>query len=329
MHVSRKDYFSTIFTTTFSPCGNYLIVGNNYGHLIIFNITQSLTIDISLDLKVPLVVIPAHTGTIYTITQTSEYLISGGSKEIHGWLWKELLHHKNPKPKWTFTIPSTNPFDSAETNSIIVNEGNNCLIAGCGDNNIYLWDLENGDMKDTLKGHTDYVHCVKYLKQTNQILSGGEDGVVHFWDVRTPKRPVETIEPCKLETASRNSLGTWVSCLAIDATEDWLVCGGSSHLSVWHLRSKTPTAILQTPKSFAQVVAFEDDYILSAGTEPYVYKWSINGDLRTKFPCSPKSVYSLEINKTMNKVLAVSGSSCQIDISTNFDYKAFSFTCKT
>lgn len=102
------------------------------------------------------------------------------------------------------------------------------------------------------------------------------------------------------------------------------VCGGASHLSVWHLRSKTATATLPTTSSCQQVVKFVDDFILSAGTEPRVFKWSINGELRASFPCSPKSVFSLEINKTMNRVLAVSGTSHQMDISTNFDYKAFS-----
>ena len=102
------------------------------------------------------------------------------------------------------------------------------------------------------------------------------------------------------------------------------VCGGASHLSVWHLRSKTSTAILSTSSSCPQVVKFEDDFILSAGTEPTVFKWSINGELRGRFPCTPKSIFSMEVNKTLNRVLAISGTSHQIDISTNFDYKAFS-----
>ena len=87
--------------------------------------------------------------------------------------------------------------------------------------------------------------------------------------------------------------------------------------------------MLTTPSSCPQAVAFEDDFILSAGTEPYVYKWSINGELRTKFPCSANSVFALDVNEKLHKVLAISGASCKVDISTNFEYKAFSLTMNT
>ena len=94
MHISRKAYYSTVFSNTFSPCGNYLISGDNYGQLSVFNITNALTIDISVDMKTPAHSFQAHAGCIYSITKTEQYLISAGSKEIHGWIWKEILHQK-------------------------------------------------------------------------------------------------------------------------------------------------------------------------------------------------------------------------------------------
>ena len=94
MHISRKAYYSTVFSNTFSPCGNYLISGDNYGQLSVFNITNALTIDISVDTKTPAHNFQAHMGCIYSVTKTDQYLISAGSKEIHGWIWKEVLHQK-------------------------------------------------------------------------------------------------------------------------------------------------------------------------------------------------------------------------------------------
>ena len=129
---------------------------------------------------------------------------------------------QNPKPKWTFNIPSDNPFETPETNSVAVNDGDNILVAGCGDNNVYLFDLTNGDIKETLKAHTDYVHAVKYLEKTDQVVSAGEDGMVHIWDHRS-QVVAETIEPNKLPMASRASLGSWVGCLGVDKAEDWMV----------------------------------------------------------------------------------------------------------
>jgi len=326
--ISTRDYYSTIFAQQFSPCGNYLVTGSNFGKISIFNITQSLTIDISINSKLPINVFQAHDRHIYCFASTDRYLISGGSTEIHGFLWKDIIHLKEPKPKWTFQPPSSNPFEIPETNGLAVNKDDDSLIAACGDNNINIWDLSSGELKRTLKGHIDYVHAVNYLERSKQIISAGEDGLVKFWDERT-KGELEQIEPNSLQMAARHSLGSWVSCLATDKMEDWLICGGASHLSIWHLQSKTAVTVFATPESCPQVVLFEDDYILSGGTEPNIFKWSINGELRTKFPCTPKSVYSLAVNENTNRLLAIGGNSYQIDISTNFDYKAFSLSCRS
>ena len=98
---------------------------------------------------------------------------------------------------------------------------------------------------------------------------------------------------------------------------------------MWHLRSKTATAVLPTPNSCTQVIKFEDDFILTGGSEPHIHKWSINGELRTKFPSSTRTVYSLEVNNHTNRILTIGGQSCFADISTNFDYKSFSLTFKS
>lgn len=321
--ISRKELFSTVFAQQFSPCGNYLVAANSLGKMAVYQITNALSVNAMDSTKMPLNIFEAHDDAIYCLTSNDRFLISGGSKKICGWLWNDVIHHEDPKPKWTLRPSNQIPFDQTETNSVVVNHEDEELIAGCGDNSVYIWDLNTGDEKKVLKGHKDYVHCVSYLKKDKQIVSAGEDGIVNFWDSRS-EQVVEKIQPNQLEMSKRLSVGTWVNCLDIAQSEDWMVCGGASHLSVWHLRSKTATAILPTNKSCQQAVKFEDDFILSAGTEPHVFKWSINGDLRGKFPCTPSNVFSLEINKTLNKILAVGGNSHQVDISTNFDYKAFS-----
>lgn len=67
--------------------------------------------------------------------------------------------------------------------------------------------------------------------------------------------------------------------------------------------------------------------ILSAGSEPTVFHWQINGDPKTHVPCTPNSVFTMQINdqSPKNKVLAVGGCSADIDVFTNFGYKALSF----
>lgn len=326
----RKEMYTTVFAQAFSPCGNYLAAGSNFGRIAIFNVNQALSPDSDANSRLPIHSFQAHSSYIYSFVSTKRLLISGGSTEIHGWLWKDVLHSKNPKPCWTLAPPASNPFEVPETNSMVFDPAGNNLITGSGDNNVYIWNLEDGSMKQTLCGHTDYVHCVEYLKKSNQVVSAGEDGTVRFWDLRAPFGSVDIIlHPNENENAARPTVGKWIGCLAVDAVEDWMVCGGASHLSVWHLRSKSNTAVLQTPKSTPNVAMFHEDKIFSAGSEANVYQWSVNGECNSEVPCRPRSIFSLAINRMPNQVLAVAGSSSIIDICTNFNYKAFSFHFKS
>ena len=139
---------------------------------------------------------------------------------------------QDPKPKWSFKPDTLTPFDTIETNSLVINNEDNSLIAGCGDGKIHVWDLTSGDKKQTLEGHTDYIHAVTLLQKDNQIVSAGEDGVVKFWDSRcgdSLSANTGQIEPNKLEMARRSTVGAWVSCLDISPSEDWLVSIYNNH----------------------------------------------------------------------------------------------------
>lgn len=330
----RRELYTTVFSQVFSPCGRYLVSANNFGRICVFDVDQALTAAsaaVAVEGKLPVRSFSAHaSGHIYSLVATERFLVSGASREVCGWQWSDVLHTKNPKPSWTLVPPVTNPFEVPETNSMVYNSSDNSLVTGCGDNNVYIWDLEGGSVKQTLSGHTDYVHCVDFLKKSEQVVSASEDGTVRFWDLRSPPGSVESvIDPNKNEEAARPDVGKWVSCLAVHPDEDWMVCGGAAHLSVWHLRSKTTTAVLPTPNSRPQVATFHDDLILSAGSEPNVFHWSVNGETKCVVPVCATSIYSLAVNReSSNQVLAIGGSSSTIDVCTNFSYKAFSFHFK-
>jgi len=77
---------------------------------------------------------------------------------------------------------------------------------------------ETGKCKMTFKGHTDYLHSVAIRESNCQVVSGSEDGTARIWDCRSGKC-TQVVHPVK-KKAFENS---WVSCVAIDASESWLV----------------------------------------------------------------------------------------------------------
>jgi len=92
--ISRKELFSTVFDQQFSPCGNYMVAANSLGKIAVYHITNALTVNAADNPKFPVNTFQAHDSCIYCLTSTERYLISGSSKEISGWIWNEVLHHK-------------------------------------------------------------------------------------------------------------------------------------------------------------------------------------------------------------------------------------------
>ncbi|XP_064619164.1 THO complex subunit 6 homolog [Lineus longissimus] len=331
MAVERKQILQKLYTTVycqcFSPCGKYLAACDNFGRVALFNLSNALAADATDSSWKPCHIFQAHDGPIYSLASSKDFLISAGTGDIKGWNWSDVIN-KIPKIVWALSIPNTGNFDNPETNSIALDNKNgpSHLFAGCGDNNIHMWDLESGHLMKSFEGHTDYVHSVILRNNCRECISGSEDGTVRVWDVRSPHEAVHMIEPYKQEECSRPQMGKWIGCVATDPGDDWLVCGGGPQLSIWFLRSLTFTTVFETPQTCQQHAMFYDDEIISAGTSGVVHHWNVNGESRSHVPCSPGSVFNVNINTNSdsNKVLSVAGNCSKIDVCTNFGYTAFS-----
>ncbi|XP_077129774.1 THO complex subunit 6 [Ranitomeya variabilis] len=314
----------TIFSQSFSPCGKFLAVGNNLGEIGVFSLSSALSSEAKEQNKEPTAIIQAHSGPVYSLTSTERHLISAGGNEVKGWLWSDICK-KGCVEAWSRPAPfSRNSLETPEINSLIINQKDNSLLLGGGSCNIHTMDLESGTFTMTLQGHEDYIHCLSLREQQRECVSGSEDGSVRLWDLRTGSQ-THKIEMYKYEECARPQYGKWISCVATDS--DWMVCGGGPMLSLWHLRSVTPTTIFPIMESQQQVM-FYQDMILSAGQAPHINHCQITGDIRAHIPSSPCSIYSLSINEISqeNKVLTAAGSSSKIDVFTNFRYRAFSLS---
>ena len=52
---------------------------------------------------------------------------------------------------------------------------------------IKVWDLDTGAKVRRLEGHTGEVSCAALAADGTKVLTGGTDGTVRLWDVRTVK----------------------------------------------------------------------------------------------------------------------------------------------
>ncbi|XP_064448482.1 THO complex subunit 6 homolog isoform X1 [Mirounga angustirostris] len=346
----------TIFSQSVSPCGKFLAAGNNYGQIAIFSLSAALSSEAKEESKKPVVTFQAHDGPVYSMVSTDRHLLSAGDGEVKAWLWAEILK-KGCKELWRRQPPYRTSLEVPEINALLLVPKENSLILAGGDCQLHTMDLETGAftvskpwswggqgwmgvgaffldllltaallLQRALRGHMDYIHCLALRERSPEVLSGGEDGAVRLWDLRTAKE-VQTIEVYKHEECSRPHNGRWIGCLATDS--DWMVCGGGPALTLWHLRSSTPTTIfpMRAPQKH---VTFYQDLILSAGQGRCVNQWQLSGELKAQVPGSSPGLLSLSLNQQPAapecKVLTAAGNSCRVDVFTNLGYRAFSLS---
>ncbi|KAF6271807.1 THO complex 6 [Rhinolophus ferrumequinum] len=251
----------TIFSQSVSPCGKFLAAGNNYGQIAIFSLSAALSSEAKEESKKPAVTFQAHDGPVYCMVSTDRHMFSAGDGEVKAWLWAEILK-KGCKELWHRQPPYRTSLEVPEINALLLIPKENALILAGGDCQLHMMDLETGSFTRALRGHTDYIHCLALRERSPEVLSGGEDGAVRLWDLRSAKE-VQTIEVYKHEECSRPHNGRWIGCLATDS--DWMVCGGGPALTLWHLRSSTPTTIFPMRAPQKHVTFYQDLVLTAAG----------------------------------------------------------------
>ncbi|KAL4107331.1 hypothetical protein QTP88_017693 [Uroleucon formosanum] len=327
-----SKYYTTILSQTFSPCGNYLITGNNYGILTVYNLKNEL--QSGIDFKDQNLSAGSRfyefemirKMQINSMESGEKFLIIGGVGLIVGVDWDTIIDNnfgENSKVEplsisWSINIPS--PKDSMlaiDVNCLILNKEDNVLYAGCGDNTVYAFNLECGDVVQKFEGHSDFIHSIDKLDDT--IVSASEDGSILFWDVRF-KDYSSKIIPSSNPEIKRPNLGNWVGSVTI--TKDWMLCGGGTKLSLWNRSMAAPMTVYNCVEdSGIHVTKLMDETLYAGGCSKYFYQLSFTDEILCKIETSPVTVFSCVNQENPFKVTCLAGSSYKIDICTNLNYK--------
>ncbi|KAL6491557.1 THO complex subunit 6 [Orobanche gracilis] len=164
------------------------------------------------------------------------------------------------------------------------------IYSAAGDSCAYCWDMEKCKVKMVFKGHSNYLHCVVSCSLSNQIITGSEDGTARIWDCKSGKC-IQVINP---ERDGKNASFPCVSCIALDSSESWLVCGKGQSLSLWNLPARECVS-RATARTYIQDVVFDENQvvsfhqILAVGSEPLLLRLNMKGDILSQIQVAPQS----------------------------------------
>mmetsp|Transcript_17388 Transcript_17388/g.37549 ORF Transcript_17388/g.37549 Transcript_17388/m.37549 type:complete len:525 (-) Transcript_17388:1845-3419(-) len=101
--------------------------------------------------------------------------------------------------------------DMQYANSMSFEKPLGVMVAGCGDRNMRVWDLETGSRLHLLGGHTDEIHSHQF--DASLLASSALNGVIRLWDLRSgkPIRALQHHAPVHAFQFDGNRLasGTW------------------------------------------------------------------------------------------------------------------------
>ncbi|KUF97198.1 THO complex subunit 6 [Phytophthora nicotianae] len=266
----------------------------------------------------------------------------GGDQDFRVWKWKDILAAvedpataKKLKPVHIDHLKRrTLGFRGAllpasEVNDIAVSKTNGHLFLAGGDSMAHEWDVTTQQFTRQFEGHEDYLHAVRHLQHSQELITGSEDGTLGIWDVRQHKK-VEFLRPQPATQSNSSSVSLWVGAVAHDESEMWLACGGGSKrpsrgrsqaettggfLGMWHLPSRVPVHYTKTTSDVHDVV-FHHMELLSVGNDAGLKKWNrSSGQLLAAARSTLRSCHFCVVDNATD-VIAVGGLAPSIDIYT-------------
>ncbi len=135
------------------------------------------------------------------------------------------------------------------------------------DETLKVWDLANGEMLQSLQGHTAYVMCVAIIPDGKQAISGAADSSLKIWDLGSGKL---------LGSLEGHSGG--VNCVALTPNGKQCISGPYDNtLKLWDLTSREPLQTLKGHTESINCVAIMPDgkHAISGSNDKSIKMWDL------------------------------------------------------
>ena len=250
------------------PNGN-LISGSFDSSMVIWNLTSGEKV---FDWPIN----TAHTSAIFAFEVIDDLTVASASRDSYIKFWNFLNGSQTKYIK-----------DSAGVSTLLRLQ-NGSLISGDDSavGNIRIWELENGTLLNTLKGHTNRINALEMI--TNEVLaSGSQDGWVILWNLLNGQQINKLTRTPASEVWSLKKL-----------CDNSIASGYSDHyIYVWSATNQTTSPSIIYPKDHLNIVEaldlLNENTLLSGSLDAKIDFWNISSGTLLKSILSDSPIYSL------------------------------------
>ena len=190
-------------------------------------------------------------------------------------------------------------------------------LFACGDNMgvVRVYDSESRSVLRTLVGHKGAVKNVKFMHQTNRLISSSDDNTIILWDV--------TAETILQQYSGENGHSDYVRGLCVCAASPHLFVSGSyDHtLKLWDTNTNTCLLTLDHQHPVESLLVLKQMTILISTGGNKIKIWDLlTGKLIQVFGCHQKTVTSCSVD-SKQEWLFTGSLDHQVKIISLSDYK--------
>ncbi|GAB5370900.1 hypothetical protein AAMO2058_001533200 [Amorphochlora amoebiformis] len=202
---------------------------------------------------------------------------------------------------------------NGKLSTFAVEEDRNRLFVACNDKNIYIVDLELGEIVMTLQGHTSPVNALHFIQQRRYLFSGGRDYKLGLWGIKN-KRDVLMSE---LVGFLKRGPPTPITKIQLCEQKMIITGHGKGYVAIWTLPSGHISLVFRGHKSKITGLKWLDGpKILITSSDDCIRFW--------QFPKDLVLCRTLEASPSELKARKTSQNTQDIDSSpTTIDYDEF------
>jgi len=127
-------------------------------------------------------------------------------------------------------------------NDLVVCKSSGTIFSASSDTTVKVWNLERGDLLNTMKLHKDYVKCLSHAKDKNLLASAGFDKNIFIWDIETGT----ALNPTGLDAKTINDNKYSIYSLAMNSQGTVLASGSPENcIRLWDPRTCAKTMKLK------------------------------------------------------------------------------------
>jgi WD40 repeat protein len=196
------------------------------------------------------------------VTQTKDVVFTSDGKNAvsaeNNYIvyWRNVVEgHIGKKPFYGHT---------GTVNSIDMNQDMSKIVSGSRDGTIKIWDVESGQMLQSINAHPYGVSDVEFNKSGNNIVSCGRDSSINLWDADSYQLIKNIKTNFRVNSVSFHHSGNYLA-----------VCGNDTSVFIYSVSDLSIIKTLNGHTSSILDVKFSksNNTIISGGADDKVFVW--------------------------------------------------------